>query len=176
MKAEEILDVLVLFQGLWPHRPLTKEIAERLASHFAKMVHREVRVAVLKLSDEMKFPPSFAEIQRKVREMGLAGHFKRKAEGRQKRKSPDELRRIENRRNDLKYQFENKRITREVYDAEMKKLGSVSTVGEVLDSSFGGMFKEYAALGRKLINEEITKEEYDAERKKLDDAKGKGKS
>lgn len=173
MKAEEVLDILVLFQGLWPHRPLTKEIAERLAGHFSKMKHGEVRVAVLKLSDEMKFPPSFGEIQRKVREMGLAGHFKIKAQGKQRRKSDDEKRRIENKRQDIKYQFENKRISREEYEAEMRKLGSVATVGDCLETAFGGRFAEFAELGRQLIKGEITREKYEAERKKLDKSKGK---
>lgn len=168
MKAEEILDVLVLFQGLWPHRPLTKEIAERLASHFSKMDHGQVRWAILKLSDEMKFPPSFAEIRQKIRDLDLAGHFKRKAEGRVKRKSEDERRRIENKRAELKYLRENGRISREEFDAKMKSLGSTSTIGEVLETSFGGRFKDYAALGRRLISGEISREQYELERKKLD--------
>jgi hypothetical protein len=176
VKAEEILDVLVLFQGLWPHRPLTKEIAERLASHFSKMKHREVRWAILKLSDTERFPPSFAEIQRKIRDLELAGHFRIKAQGKQKRKTRDEINAIENKRNDLKYRFENKRIDRDEYEREMKKLGTTSTVGEVLETAFGGRFSLYAELGRQLINGDITREKYEEERRRLDAMKGRPKS
>ncbi len=171
MKAEEVLDILVLLQGLWPHRPLTMEIAERLAGHFSKMNHRQVRVSLLSLSDTMKFPPSFAEVRSKVRELELAGHFRIKAQGRQKVKPKAERDRIENRKNELRYQRDNGKITREEFDSEMKKIGEGATrVGEVLETAFGGRFKEYAVLGRRLIKGEINREEYESERKKLDDS------
>jgi hypothetical protein len=137
------------------------------------MNHGEVRWAILKLSDSMKFPPSYAEVAAKVRELQLIPHYKRKAEGRVKPKSQEEKRRNENARNQLKYELENRRISREEYDRKMKELfDGAKPIGEVLETAFGGRFKPYADLARRLLNDEISRDEYEKEKAKLDrDAK-----
>lgn len=167
MKAEKILDLLVLYQGLWPHVPFSEEQAKRWAGHFSKMDHRKTRDAIERLADLNRFPPTFGEVTQKIRDLELAGHYRIKAQGRKRVNRADE----ENRQQQiqsLRYARDSGKISLEEFQRRMKELDSAKLIGDVLPNVLGGIFEDYAALGRRLFKGEIDQETYEREREKLD--------
>lgn len=166
MKSEEVLDILLLIKRLWPSWRMTREIAERLAGHFAKMDYQKTRTALIALTDSAKFAPTFGEIQKKLRELEADGAFKHL-----RNVNLEEEKRLQARADklaDFKYLLDQKRLTREEFDEFASRVDEVS-VDEVYDCAFAGHHHEFNQLARDFFGQRIPKGEYERRRQQLED-------
>lgn len=166
MNSDEVLDLLLLMKRLWPSWKMTREIAERLAGHFARMDYKRTRPALVALTDSAKFAPTFGEIQKKVRELEAEGAFKHLKPSVDLQEK-ERLKKRNEKISDLKYLFDTERLTREEFDDFASRIEEV-TIHEVYEFAFAGLNEEFNQNARDFFTQRISKVEYERRRDELE--------